>query len=126
MEGTDKILEEKIPNSLKKKLTELSENMQDIHEHLVATKTEGIFTQEEQLREKISNIYAGVVNFLGRPTNSQIEALDMYGKDMRKYQHEVQDIIENKLPVINETIKKAGKEIIFVTSKEDFFKEEEK
>lgn len=123
-EGAGRILEEKPSRSLKKKLTKLSDDMQSIHEKLVATKSEGMFTQEEQLRERIANIYGGVVNFLGRPTNSQIEALDMYGEDMKKYQHEVQDVIENELLVINEMIKEAGKEMISITSKEEFFKEE--
>jgi len=123
--GADKILEEKPSRSLKKKLTELSQNMQSTHAKLVATKEEGIYTQEEQLREKISNIYGGVVNFLGRPTNSQIESLDMYDTDMKKYQKKVQDVIDNELPVINEMINKDGKEIISITSREEFFEEED-
>ncbi|MCD6564812.1 MAG: hypothetical protein J7K53_02610, partial [Bacteroidales bacterium] len=121
--GADKILETKPSRSLKKKLTELSQNMQSIHAKLVATKEEGIYTQEEQLREKISNIYGGVVNFLGKPTNSQIEALDMYETDMNKYQNKVKDVIENMLPAINEMIKKDGREIISITTREEFFKE---
>jgi len=99
--------------------------MQSTHAKLVATKEEGIYTQEEQLREKISNIYGGVVNFLGRPTNSQIESLDMYDTDMKKYQKKVQDVIDNELPVINEMINKDGKEIISITSREEFFEEED-
>ena len=121
--GADKILEEKPSRLLKKKLTELSKNMENIHVKLVATKAEGMFTQEEQLREYISNIYGGVVNFLGKPTNSQIEALDLYETDMNKYQNTVQDVIENELPVINEMIKKDRKELISITSREEFFEE---
>ena len=122
--GADKILEEEPSRSLMKKLKELSENMENTHVKLVATKAEGMFTQEEQLREKISNIYGGVVNFLGKPTNSQIEALDLYETDMNKYQNTVQDVIENELPAINEMIEKEGKETIIITTREDFFEEE--
>ena len=98
--------------------------MENIHVKLVATKAEGMFTQEEQLREKISNIYGGVVNFLGRPTNSQIEALDLYESDMNKYLKKVQDFIENELPGLNEMIKKDEKEIISIMSRKEFFEEE--
>ena len=99
--------------------------MENIHVKLVASKEEGMYTQEEQLRENISNIYGGVVNFLGRPTNSQIEALNLYETDMIKYQNKVQDVIENELPVINDMIKKDGKEIISITSREEFFEEKD-
>ncbi len=121
--GADKILEEKPSRSLKKKLKELSENMENIHVKLVATKAEGMFTQEEQLREKIANIYGGVVNFMGKPTNSQIEALDLYETEMKEYQTKVQDVIENELPVINEMLIKDGKDIIIITTRDEFFEE---
>lgn len=123
--GADKILEEKPSRSLKKKLTELSENMENIHVKLVATKAEGMFTQEEQLREKIATIYGGVVNFLGRPTNSQIKALDMYETEMKEYQSKVQDVIENELLVINEMLEKDEKDKIIIITREKFFEEKD-
>ena len=63
--------------------------------------------------------------FFGKPTNSQIEALDLYETDMNKYQNKVQDVIENELPAINDMIIKDGKDKIKITTREEFFEEKD-
>ncbi len=116
----------KLPGSLKKKIDFLKTEMNGIHSKLVATKAEGMFTSEEQLREKIAAVYGGVVNYLGRPTQSQIQRLDVLDREMQGYQERYDKINENQIKKINTILKKKGLKPVQTISREDFDKEKDK
>jgi DNA-binding transcriptional regulator YhcF (GntR family) len=101
MEQAENLKKEKLPGSMKKKLDQLISNMKTIHVKLVETKAEGMFTSEEQLRQKIAAVYGGVVNFLGRPTNSQIQRLDVLEKEMEGYRDRYEELYNTNVGRIN-------------------------
>ncbi len=126
METITGLKKQKLPGSLKKKLDAVYADMNGIHTKLVATKAEGMFTSEEQLREKIAAVYGGVVNYLGRPTDSQIQRLQVLAKEMESYQNRFDEIYKNKITKINMLLSKKKKKTIPLISREEFDKEDNK
>lgn len=126
MSQAEKLESRKIPESLKKKLTALQKSLKNIHEHLVATKAEGLFSSEEQLREKISEVYGGVINFMGRPTQSQIDRLTVLEAEMNNWAAKANDIFDSQLPAVNKRLARSGLTEINLMSREEFDKESSK
>ncbi len=117
---------EGVSGSMQKKLDEVIREMQAIHVKLVETKAEGMFTSEEQLRQKIAAVYGGVVNFLGRPTNSQIQRLNVLEKEMGNYQGRYEEIFNTRVGRINLWLDRKGLKPIRPVTRETFNKEKEK
>ena len=109
--------------SLKKKLLKLSDKMDILHKTLVATK-EGAITGEEQLREKIAQMYGYIMFYGGKPTDSQIERLNDLEKEVSVQNESLQKIKQSELVKLNKLLVKAGKEEIKVITKEEYFKED--
>jgi photosystem II stability/assembly factor-like uncharacterized protein len=105
--------------SLVKSLREHSESLEKLHKRLVATETGGI-TGEEQLRERIASIYSAVMGFYGRPTNSQLDRLDVLDREMAECRKEAEILLGDELISINKQLVKTGKEEIKPVSYEVF------
>jgi hypothetical protein len=60
---------------VKKNLSIYSEKLEKLRKTLVATKEGSAITGEEQIREKLSAVYGGVVGYEGRPTDSQLDRM---------------------------------------------------
>jgi len=112
-----------VKGNLIKKLSTLSENMAALRLKIVATR-EGRITGEERLRERIGNIYGGLLGYQGRPTQSQITGLKELGDQMKGYQNQVDEIISNTLPVYNKKLEKSGLKPITLTDKKTFLEKE--
>ena len=123
MEQASEMKKQEIPGNLKKKLDAVITQMRQIHGSLVETKAEGMFTSEEQLRQKIAAVYGGVVNYLGRPTNSQIDRLNVLEKEMKGYREQYQEIFDTKVARINMVLEKKGLKVIRPVTREAFDKE---
>jgi hypothetical protein len=115
-----------VSGSIRKRLDEVISGMKEIHSHLVETKAEGMFTEEEQLRQKIAAVYGGVVNYLGRPTNSQIERLKVLEKEMEGYRNQYEEIFNTRVGKINLYLEKKGFKPIRPVTREEFDQEKEK
>ena len=107
-------------------LKEFHASLDDIHKELVATQTGGI-TGEEKLRERISNIYGSIVNYQGRPTQTQVGALDVLSSEVEMHSEEVDELLASTLlnDVIQTSLAEAGKEPITFLSREAFFEDDE-
>ena len=118
----DSTLEASLTNNLK----EFHASLDDIHKELVATQTGGI-TGEEKLRERISNIYGSIVNYQGRPTQTQVGALDVLSSEVEMHSEEVDELLASTLlnDVIQTSLAEAGKEPITFLSREAFFEDDE-
>jgi photosystem II stability/assembly factor-like uncharacterized protein len=101
------------------KLSDLSEQLDELHKSMVATRTGGI-TGEEQLRERISNIYGSIVNYQGRPTETQISALNTLNGDIESKENAFEALLDE---VTNE-LSSIDIEVTLLT-REEFFEEDE-
>ncbi len=81
----------------KNELIALSEHLEKMHKELVATSPHRISGQI-RLAEKIGDIYAGIINYSGKPTDSQIERLILLEGEFTKYRTEVDIILNDQLP----------------------------
>ena len=84
-----------------KKIQTLSTECDKMHEEISATQPgEGGITGQVRLRENIAEIYGAVGGYLGKPTNLQIKALDIYDKQVKDFGAKIELIIRNELPKI--------------------------
>ena len=108
--------------SFAKQLMAVSVLMDTLHCRIVSTR-EGKITGEEKLREKIAFIYGSIMSYPGKPTDSQLQGMDLLAKESEKVQNEVSSIISDQLPVLNKELVKEKKAEIKIISQEDFLKE---
>ena len=97
-------------------------SLEDIHTSLVETKMGGI-TGESQLRDKISNVYGAVTGYSGRPTQSQIDRLNVLDKEIEKYKKVSDPLLGVELNKMNQIRIKAGKDEIKLPTREEFDKD---
>ena len=89
-----------------------------MHKELVATSPHRISGQI-RLAEKIGDIYAGIINYSGKPTDAQIERLTLLEGVYLQYKKQVELILNDELPKINSELKNAGLlEITMITREE--------
>ncbi|MFA0964027.1 hypothetical protein AB9P05_19625 [Roseivirga sp. BDSF3-8] len=100
-------------------LKQLASEMEELHKELVATK-EGDITGEVRMRERISDIYGGVINYLGAPTESQIQGLERLEARMQEKRERVNEVIEKELPKYNKALSKNGMDEITVMTREQY------
>ena len=66
----------------KAQLQKLADNLEEFRSTLVSTKEGGMITGEHKLRENLGELYGGVNQFSGRPTQSQIERAEVFKKQL--------------------------------------------
>ncbi|MCX6246018.1 MAG: glycosyl hydrolase [Bacteroidetes bacterium] len=111
-----------VPKPLAKKLTGIATRMDTLHVKMVSVR-EGKITGEEKLREKIAFIYASVMSYMGKPTDSQLSGLDLLSIEAGQIKTEITNLISGDLEKINIELASLKKEEIKVTSLEEFNKE---
>ena len=109
-------------SSTRKSLEELSARMDKLHAEIVPIQ-EGQITGEERLRERVANVYGSIMGYQGRPTDSQVERLDVLEKDVKGYNLQLQEVISTELPAINSMLEKEGLTPISVITYTEFSKE---
>lgn len=111
--------------SLQKKLKSLSSEMADLRLRILATK-EGRITGEKRLREKIGDIYGGIISYQGKPTNSQIEGLLQLATQMKGFEEQLAEVVTSTLPEINRKLEKKDIIPIELSSRETFMEKSKK
>ena len=110
--------------SLKKPLKEFADKMESIRKELIATK-EGLgITGEERIREKLSELYAYVVSYDGRPSDSQLDKMKAIRHDLEIQKAKAEKIWAADLVKLNATIAKAGEKPLTKITKEEFDKQD--
>jgi hypothetical protein len=110
--------------TLGKKLTGLSETMETLHKELVATNLSTAITGEEKLREKIGDIYSAVNGYQGRPTQNQIDRLDILSKQVTDRKTNLETILTIDIPNLDKQLAKEKIDPFKLTTKEEFMKED--
>jgi photosystem II stability/assembly factor-like uncharacterized protein len=102
-------------------LDALLEQLEKIHKELVATSPNRL-SGEIRLAEKIGDIYAGIISYSGKPTDSQIERLDLLEGVFLQYRKQVDIILTDELLIINTELKNLGLKEITVITREEYDK----
>jgi photosystem II stability/assembly factor-like uncharacterized protein len=109
--------------TLGKKLTTLSESMEILHKELVATNVTAAITGEEKLREKIGDIYSAVNGYQGRPTQNQIDRLEILSNKVSEKKTGLENILTIDIPNLNGQLAKENIDGFKLTTKDEFLKE---
>jgi hypothetical protein len=95
------------------KLTELSNT-------IIASKEGTGITGEEKLREKLSMLYYSIINFPGRPTDSQLQRVKGLENDFNKANTTKDKIFSDYVEKINLQLPQYGLKRLEIYSKEQF------
>jgi photosystem II stability/assembly factor-like uncharacterized protein len=118
-----KKLDEK--DSVAKDLEAFAEKLDGLHKTLVATREGGI-TGEEQLRERIVDLYGWVTQYGGRPTESQLARIPALEREIDGKNAEFDTIIGKELNGMNAKLSGKKLEPIKVLTKEEYDKKQDK
>ncbi|TAF66937.1 MAG: hypothetical protein EAZ55_04525 [Cytophagales bacterium] len=106
---------------LAKNLEAFAKELDEFNQTLVITKgnwyTE---TQEDKLRERISNLYMAVWTYPGKPGNAQVESLTILEEELSAAKKKGEELKTKKLPSINSQLSKAGQPEIKLLTWEEF------
>jgi photosystem II stability/assembly factor-like uncharacterized protein len=118
-EKLDKTLPQMEDSDVKRNLTVLSEKLETMHKELVATSPHRL-SGERKLAEKIGDIYAGIINYSGKPTDSQIDRLNLLEGIFLQYRTQIDLILSDELPKINTELKNLGLQEITVINRAEY------
>jgi hypothetical protein len=90
------------------KLTAASSQLDDLRKKIVATKEGGMITGEERLRENLCDLYGNVVNYEGRPSQTQIERSAAIERELGDVVKGVDEWVARDLPAINSELSGKG------------------
>jgi hypothetical protein len=121
MEKLNKIKSKVASENLKKEITELSNRIESMHKELVATSTSRI-SGEVRLAEKVADIYSGIISYSGKPTDSQIQGLNLLSGVYDKYRKQMDKTLSEDLLKLNSELKNLGLEEINIITREDYDK----
>jgi photosystem II stability/assembly factor-like uncharacterized protein len=94
----------KAGDKTKDKLTALAQKFEDIRKLLVATREGGRLTGEEQLREKLGDLYGAVNGYDGRPTGPQLAFKDVLKAELAKQRAAYEALMTRDVVATNATL----------------------
>ena len=122
MRDQSKKIKPELNRKYAKKTAILINESETLHKRLVATK-KGNITGEEQIREKLGELYGFILFYDGKPTDSQINRLNDLEKEISEAENEIKTLKEKYVRPLNAYLLKINKKPISVTTKEQFDKE---
>ncbi len=102
--------------TLKKKISVAVDSLESIRKRLIATKGGTAITGEERIRERLSDLFANVVGYLGKPTDLQLERMRSLDKEFGDEKKKADDLWTKNITAINASlsVKKLTNEKVYV------------
>ena len=110
-------------DGLAKKLSTFANQLDMLHKSIVATR-EGYLTGEEQLRERVVELYLFVSLHAGRPTQSQLGRLTVLTGELDKANAKYEAIVGKELNPLNTQLTAKKLEPIQIMTKEEWDKKQ--
>ncbi len=106
--------------SLKKILSGYADKLDKLHKTLIATKEGTAITGEEKIGEKLTELFAGVSGYDGRPTDSQLDRTKGLDKEMQDAQKAADDLFTKELALINAELSKEKSPVLILPARGKF------
>jgi hypothetical protein len=90
--------------TLKKKISVAVDSLESIRKRLIATKGGTAITGEERIRERLSDLFANVVGYLGRPSDLQLERMRSLDKELDDEKKKADDLWTKNISAINTSL----------------------
>jgi hypothetical protein len=108
-----------VSDPLAKRLQSESAQIDELRRKIVATKEGGMITGEERLRENLADLYGNVVNYEGRPSQTQIERTDAIARELADVVKTFDSWRTNQLAGLNAALAKKNLEPIEIATREE-------
>jgi hypothetical protein len=108
-----------VSDPLAKRLQSESAQVDELRRKIVATKEGGMITGEERLRENLADLYGNVVNYEGRPSQTQIDRTDAIARELADVLKSFDAWTNNQLTSLNAELSKKKLEPIKVATSEE-------
>ncbi len=108
----------KLPDgdATRRQLVALGAKADEIRKKIVATKEGGAITGEERLREHMDTLYGAIMSYDGKPTDYQLERIDILERELGDVQTAFKKLEGDELVKANASLAKAGLAQITVPS----------
>jgi len=110
---------------LRRELTRLADQLDALHQQLVATHEGGWLSGEEELREKMGSLYGSVNGFEGRPTRSQLDQVKVVKARLDDIAARVDAVEKGPLAQVNRGLAAAKQPPIVVLDRKAWDKKQE-
>jgi hypothetical protein len=111
---------------LRRQLNQVAEQLDTLHQSLVATKEGGWLSGEEELREKLAGLYGAVNGYEGRPTRSQLDEMKVLEARLDDLSGRVTAVEKGPLAQANRALAAAKLPPIVWIDRKDWEKRQEK
>ncbi|MFN7974801.1 MAG: sialidase [Acidobacteriota bacterium] len=95
-------------DALRVALASLASRADEIRKKVVATKEGGAITGEERIREHAEILYGQITGYEGRPGDYMIARIDALRRELGDVQGELDALLKEQLPGLNERLKAKG------------------
>lgn len=106
------------------KLKAFAGKLDSLHKTLVATKEGGILVGEEQLRERVVDLYGAINSYGGKPTKSQLERMDAVSKELTNSEKTFGSFVKTDLETLNAQLTAKKLPAITVITRAEFDKKD--
>src|SRR5207244_6796535 len=89
---------------LAKRLHDASAQVDELRKKIVATKEGGMITGEERLRENLADLYGSVINYEGRPSQTQVQRTDAIARELANVVRDFDAWLAKESPGINSAL----------------------
>jgi photosystem II stability/assembly factor-like uncharacterized protein len=93
---------------LTQQLRAASAHVDELRRKIVATKEGGMITGEERLRENLCDLYGNVINYEGRPTQTQMQRTDAIARELADVVASFETWVAQELPGVNSSLQAKG------------------
>ena len=93
-----------VDKGLKKKIAVAVDSLESIRKRLIATKGGTAITGEERIRERLSELFANVVGYIGRPTELQLERMRSLEKELDDEKKKADALWIKNIAAINQSL----------------------
>ena len=107
-------------DSLRNNLQKLSDDVDKLRGKIVATKEGGAITGEERIREFLGQLYGNVLQYDGKPTDSQVGRSDALGRELEDVIREFDALTKQQLPTINAALQQKNLPPIRVLTQQEW------
>jgi hypothetical protein len=106
-------------DELAERLTAFADRLDELNKTLVATRP-GWITGEEQLRERVVNLYSAVSRYGGRPTQSQLDRMAVLQGQIEVAEADFETILGEDMAALNATLQERNLTPITRLTREEF------
>lgn len=103
-----------------RRLEAFADRLEAIRGTLVSTAPEGWLSGDEQLREKLGNLFGEIVGYNGRPTQSQLTRKDILLGELAAAEKTLEDFLAAEVPALDALLERRGLEPLTRQSREDW------